>query len=122
MIQQLRHKGFRAGIQSVDKTPTPYTLLKSALYDGRVRIPEHERLYNELISLEWDENKRKVDHPPTKSKDLADCLAAVVYRHTIYRRTWLEHNIPVIEKIKFKKSAGVAPADHHQVVFPCFGA
>ena len=106
MIQQLRHKKFQADNQSVDKTPKPYILLKNALYDGRVRIPEHERLYNELISLEWDENKRKVDHPPTKSKDLADCLAAVVYRHTVARRTWAEHNIPVIERTKFANTLG----------------
>ncbi len=103
MIQQLRQKRFRTGVQSVDKTPKPYVFLKNALYDGRVRIPEHERLYNELISLEWDEQKGKVDHRPQKSKDLADCLAAVVYGLTIHRWTWVEHNVPMIEVKKFAR-------------------
>jgi fructose-1,6-bisphosphatase/inositol monophosphatase family enzyme len=57
----------------------PYTVLKSALYDRRVKIPKHDRLYDELVSLEWDGQKEKVDHRPKKSKGLADCLEGVVY-------------------------------------------
>jgi hypothetical protein len=101
MIQQLRRKGFKSGNQSVDKTSVPYIILKNGLYDQRVRIPNHDRLYDELVSLEWDGQKGKVDHRPKKSKDLADCLAGVVFGLSRQRKVWFEHEVPVMERKKF---------------------
>jgi len=101
MIQQLMQKGFITGVQSVDKSPRPYIFLKTSLYDQRVRIPSHERLYDELVSLEWDEGKGKVDHKIQKSKDLSDCLAAVVYGLMIQSYIWCEHRVPILEVNKF---------------------
>ena len=51
-------------------------------------------MIDELRSLEWDELKGKVDHPPIKSKDLSDSLAAVVINLSMSREIWYrEHNI-----------------------------
>ena len=51
-------------------------------------------MIDELRSLEWDELKGKVDHPPKKSKDLSDSLAAVVCNLSMSREVWYrEHNI-----------------------------
>ena len=107
MIQQLQRKGFKSGIQSVDTTPIPYILLKNALYDQRVKIPNHDRLYDELISLERNEQKGKVDHRPQKSKDLADCLAGVVYGLIRQKRVWFEHDVPVMEMRRAAKTLGL---------------
>ncbi|MCH7498889.1 MAG: hypothetical protein IH886_02595 [Nitrospinae bacterium] len=107
MIQQLRQKRFKSGVQSMDKTPQPYIFLKNALKDQRVKIPNHNKLYDELISLEWDEKKGKVDHRPQKSKDLADCLAGVVYGLIRQRGVWFEHDVPVIDMIKVAKTLGL---------------
>ena len=107
MIQQLQRKGFRAGMKSVDKTPQPYMVLKSALYDNRVKIPNHDRLYDELVSLVWDGQKGKVDHQPKKSKDLADCLAGVVFGLIRQNRVWNEHDVPVMERNKVAKTLGL---------------
>jgi hypothetical protein len=87
-IQTLRQNGFTTGLRSMDRTPIPYETLKQAIYDGRVKIPSHDKLQKELIELEFDARKNKIDHPPNSSKDISDCLAGVVYGLTMRRETW----------------------------------
>lgn len=89
MIQILRRNGFKAGIQSMDKDSLPYDMLKTALYDGRISCPEHPKLFDELISLKRNEQTGRVDHIPSKSKDLSDALAGVVYGLSMQRATWI---------------------------------
>ena len=94
-IQILRSKGFITGVQSIDKTYLPYDMLKTALYDGRVVAPTHEKVVMELTSLEVEvkAQKVKIDHPLGKSKDVADSLAGVVYGLTTRRETWTTHGV-----------------------------
>lgn len=96
-IQMLRTKGFVTGLVSVDTDNTPYDTLKTAMYQGRVRVPEHEHAERELISLERDSKKNKIDHPPNGSKDVADAMAGVAYGLTMRRETWLQHGISMFE-------------------------
>jgi hypothetical protein len=93
-IQILQQKGFMTGQKSMDKTTAPYEVLKTALYDGRVAIHDQPKLMKELLSLEFDSKKGKVDHPVHGSKDLSDALAGVVYGLSTRREIWWEHNIP----------------------------
>lgn len=74
----------------MDRTATPYEMTKSALYDGKVRIPEHTKLLRELQT-------RKIDHPVRGSKDIADALAGVVYGLTRRRELWVRHEVPQYE-------------------------
>ena len=60
-------------------------MLKNALYDNRVFLPRHDKLLNELKTLEKDAKTGKIDHPSTSSKDIADALAGVVYGLTMRR-------------------------------------
>jgi hypothetical protein len=92
-VQILKQKGYQVGVASMDKTATAYEMTKSALYDGRVRIPEHPKLLRELQMLEWDSKKGKVDHPVRGSKDIADALAGVVYGLTNRRAVWVTHGV-----------------------------
>jgi hypothetical protein len=81
--QILATKGFTTGVVSMDRTMEPYEYLKDAIYDGRVKFPEHDKLHLELLKLEFDARRQKVDHPghgTICSKDLADCVAGVVYQ------------------------------------------
>ena len=94
-LQMLAKEGFSTGLVSLDKSPTAYDFLKSALYEKRLEAPMHTKGYKELISLERDKETMKIDHPPNGSKDISDALAAVVYRLTISRRIWAEHNVPM---------------------------
>ena len=94
-IQQLRIRGYQSGVRSVDRTTEPYDVLKAAIYDGRVNAPSDPHLLHELLSLEMDYERGKIDHPPSGSKDVADSLAAVVHGLTYRRETWAKHGVPL---------------------------
>ncbi|MCS6922603.1 MAG: hypothetical protein NZM07_11930, partial [Elioraea sp.] len=77
--QALRRQGIVSGQLSVDRQPEPYLYLRRCFDEGRLLVPAHDLLFEELSRLEWDERKRKVDHPPRGSKDLADALCGAVW-------------------------------------------
>lgn len=87
-IQQWRKGGMRAVMISVDRTSVPYKQLRDAMYDTRLLFPEDPVLLEEISDLEYDENKDKVDHPVTGSKDLSDAVCGA-YTHMLERKsTW----------------------------------
>ena len=98
--QQLRKKRFNTSYLSIDKSKLPYEDLRDALYEDRIALPPYMTyinagdtdklniIYREISELE--ENDRKVDHPPTGSKDVADGIAGVVTTlmgDRVYRRS-----------------------------------
>lgn len=87
-LQILRQKGFMTGIQSMDTDTIAYDVLKTAMADGRVGAPRDPHALKELISLEKDTVKNKVDHPPKGSKDVADAMAGVAFGLTMRREIW----------------------------------
>ena len=107
MIQRLRQEGYRAGVQSVDLTTDPFIAAKLALLDRRVKIPYHPRLEHELVNLEYDAIKDKIDHPSHGSKDIADCFAGVIWGLCRQKTIWVQHGISVKQMqdyaLKFKK-------------------
>lgn len=78
-LKSLKDAGFSASLFSVDDDTVGYDMLKQALYDERVLCYECPKLEEELARLEGVGHK--IDHPAQAggSKDLADCLAAVVH-------------------------------------------
>lgn len=95
MKQLLIKEGISAGLKSVDTDLLPYDLLKQAFYDGRVQAPEHEKARRELVQLERDPKRLKIDHPPTGSKDLADAMAGAAYGLTMRKETWVRWGVPM---------------------------
>ena len=91
-LQILRGKGYMTGLQSMDRTPLPYDILKSALNQGRISCPEDPHLRNEIVHLERT-SKGKVDHNAYNTKDLADAFAGVVYGLTMQRWTWASFGV-----------------------------
>lgn len=85
-IQQWRKDGMRASMVSVDRSSAPYKQLRDAMYDTRVLLPDDEVLLTEIIDLEFDETKDKVDHPVTGSKDLSDAVCGA-YTNMLERKT-----------------------------------
>src|SRR5690606_2189353 len=81
--------------QSMDKDTFAYDVTKQAFYDGRVLAPEHPKALRELITLEIDTQKGKIDHPPHGSKDISDSIAGVVFGLTMRREIWSRHRIPL---------------------------
>lgn len=86
LIQDLTKAGTAMLVeeQSVDKTPEPYTELKNAYYEDRIDMYEYSIVLQELAGLERNEKTGKIDHRPNGSKDVADCLAAIVFKMVEY--------------------------------------
>lgn len=82
--QAWKKSGMATGIVSVDKTTAPYKLFRDALYAGRIKMYDQPVLTSELFSLEHDEKKDKIDHPPSGSKDVADAVCAAY--QTVFRK------------------------------------
>ena len=94
-MQILHSQGFIVGYRSMDTDMLAYDIAKQAFYDGRVHAPKHPKAMKEVVSLEIDTKKRKIDHPPTGSKDVADAMAGVVCGHTRQRDIWIRKGIPL---------------------------
>jgi hypothetical protein len=95
MEQLLRHQGFVTGQQSMDKTTHPYDVMKTALQDGRIMLPDHRKAMAEIAGLERNPLNGKIDHPPGGSKDLADAIAGVTYGLSTRREIWNKHGVPI---------------------------
>jgi hypothetical protein len=78
-LQILQSQGYLAEHFSLDTDMAGYESLKTAMYDQRVLCYYQPTLERELLALEKDNKKGKVDHPPGGGKDLADALAGAVY-------------------------------------------
>lgn len=88
-VQQLRKKRIDAEKVSMDKSTLPYEDLRDAIYEERIMFPPYiteinrgdvdrvEIAIKELSELQ--DTGRKVDHPPTGSKDVADAMAGVTH-------------------------------------------
>lgn len=92
-LQLLKQQGFIVGRISTDTSTVPYEVTKQALYDGRISMPTHDLLRKELVSLEKDSKKNKIDHPPNGSKDVADAFASVVYGASYRREFWAHYGV-----------------------------
>jgi hypothetical protein len=119
-VQILRQKNFASDLVSMDKSPIPYEVTKTAFYDGRINAPAHPKAVREFSELERDPQTGKIDHRPRGSKDLADAIAGVVYGLTYRREIWLRHHIPLTEipaslnrpKEIVQDDSGLRPGDH----------
>lgn len=88
-VQILRKRRFKTDILSVDKDKMPYEDLRDAIYEERIGFPPYMTYVNfgdtERVEIavkelsELTDTGMKIDHPASGSKDVADCMAAVVY-------------------------------------------
>lgn len=82
MRQILGSKGYRSEVLSMDSSPVPYDVTKSAIYDGRLTCYQMPILKKELRELEWNPKQKKIDHCEKGSKDVSDALAGTVFTLT----------------------------------------
>lgn len=78
--------GIEADYISPDRTNIPYLSLQRLLYDGLMKILNIPLLENEIVELNMDNVKMKIDHPINKSKDGSDSLACAC-QNAINHRT-----------------------------------
>lgn len=87
-IQQWRKSGMRASQLSVDRGDTHYKQFRDALYDTRILLPDDKLLIDEILDLEYDEDKNKIDHPVHGSKDCADAVCGAYCSMLERKATW----------------------------------
>jgi hypothetical protein len=80
-MQQLRLRGVESELTSVDRTPEPYEMTKTAIYENRLNLQSNAKLLTELQQLQRmpKGSGYKIDHPKMGSKDIADALAGCCY-------------------------------------------
>jgi hypothetical protein len=96
LLVRFRELGFSAGLVSVDRGTDAYMLLRSLLADDLVELPNHDVLRRELLELEIDAGRDKIDHPAggrRGSKDVSDAVAAVTHTLARSQRLRAEHGI-----------------------------
>jgi hypothetical protein len=104
--QLLEKAGYPAGMLSVDRTDNPYMTLRNALFERRLYYPDFAPVRDELLDLQHDSDRGKVDHPQIASnggpgrKDVADALCGSVF-------TALTH-----EDCKHYASSVIIPEDY----------
>lgn len=121
--QQLRKRKFRTEYVSVDRSKLPYEDLRDALYEDRIEFPPYityltkgadeqvQIAVKELSELEEDD--KKVDHPETGSKDVADAMAGVVY--TLMGDRSYRRNVRSLDEARERRDALETGTDGYRV-------
>lgn len=87
-IQAWRKDGMRATMVSVDRTSVPYKQLRDAMYDTRIILQNDDEVLSEILDLEYDEDKDKVDHSVNGSKDVSDAICGAYTNMLERKSTW----------------------------------
>lgn len=87
-IQAWRKDGMRATMISVDRSSTPYKQLRDAMYDTRLILQDDDVVLSEVLDLEYDEDKDKVDHSVNGSKDVSDAICGAYTNMLERKSTW----------------------------------
>ncbi|RKZ86314.1 MAG: hypothetical protein DRQ39_05875 [Gammaproteobacteria bacterium] len=88
-IQAWRKMGVKSGNITVDRDTKAYKAFREMLYDDRVVMYDNTILIEEMMTVEYDITKDKVDHPYGKSKDLVDAVVGSVYSMTNNPAMWV---------------------------------
>lgn len=78
-LQILSDNGFETADLSVDRSRKPYDNLKFAVYEDRFECYDNDIFIDEMIHLEDDIKKKKIDHKIGGKKDLADAVAGACW-------------------------------------------
>lgn len=78
-MQLLKRAGIMCDYLSVDRSDEVYLNLLSLYLEGRIVCCKNKVYEKELLELEWDSLRKKVDHPVGGSKDLADAVAGACF-------------------------------------------
>jgi hypothetical protein len=110
-IQAWRKDGIKSAQVSVDRTSAPYKNFRDAMYDTRILLPEDDLLTDEIIELEFDETKDKIDHPVHGSKDCADAVCAAYHTMLERRSTWTTAATDDLNHAEYGRSTDDSRAD-----------
>lgn len=109
LLQRVKRLGVKTGRLSVDQTKpkdpmAAYECLRAAISEGRFRFPDDAETVEDMLWLQADYEKRRVDHLPGRKKDVSDCLAAIAYHLSHNVRAWT-----LTDKVEGANIAAVQP-------------
>jgi hypothetical protein len=93
LLQRVRRLGIKAGRISADSTSPndpmqAYETLRMAISEGRFQFPADEETVSDMLALQADYSRKRVDHLPGRKNDVSDCLACVAFHLTHRVNTW----------------------------------
>lgn len=88
-IQAWRKMGVKSGNVTVDRDTKAYKSFREMLYDDRVNIYDNTVLIEEMMTIEYDIAKDKVDHSFSGHKDLIDALVGASYMLSRSPASWV---------------------------------
>ena len=87
-IQQWRKDRMPAKVLSMDRTSVPYKQFRDAMYDRRIALLDDQDVLSEILELEYDESKDKIDHTMIGKKDVSDAICGAYTNMLERRSTW----------------------------------
>lgn len=87
-IQQWRKDRMPAKLITMDRTSGPYKQFRDAMYDRRIALLDDPDVVGEILDLEYDESKDKVDHTMIGKKDVSDAICGAYTNMLERRSTW----------------------------------
>lgn len=87
-IQQWRKDRMPTKQISMDRTSAPYKQLRDAMYDRRLALLDDPDVIGEILDLEYDESKDKIDHTMIGKKDVSDAICGAYTNMLERRSTW----------------------------------
>jgi hypothetical protein len=77
-LQIYKKLGLEAKLLSVDKKADAYVSLRDSIQEARISYYEYEPFNDEILKVQFDRQKYKIDHPVGGSKDVADAVAGAL--------------------------------------------
>jgi hypothetical protein len=87
-IQQWRKDRMPSKQISMDRSSAPYKQLRDAMYDRRLALLDDQDVLGEILDLEYDESKDKIDHTMIGKKDVSDAICGAYTNMLERRSTW----------------------------------
>jgi hypothetical protein len=109
IMQALNKSGLQSKLQSIDKKDVPYLTLRNAHFERRIATYHYDPYIEEVLYLERDIVKQKVDHPPKRpdggkgSKDVSDAVCGAVYACMTDKRAIV--GVPLFDEEAVKERA-----------------
>lgn len=96
-IQQWRKDRMPAKLISMDRTSVAYKQFRDAMYDRRIALLDDPEVVAEILDLEYDESKDKVDHTMIGTKDVSDAICGAYTNMLERRSTWANTSLDMAD-------------------------
>ena len=114
--QQLTAEGFECSILSVDRVDNnickPYQYLRSSIYEKRFLMYKSNRLFDEFVDVERNNNTGKIDHTPNFHKDALDAVCGATFNASKFAEEFAyDYGESLEETITFNKDTNTHSAE-----------